>query len=175
MAVVTNVYAIIGIDPGEFNGIAFILVEKGECHFFTKSFWNTIDFLEVKQIEAMVEDKVLQVIIEDPNIIAGLFARYFHKLKETKGVVGAVSYVTKIAQNVGMNKQSAKLLMAYLEKKGIPYEAIIPEKKKKIIADNFFLFTGIQGISQHCRDAFMLLLRKGLVNTGKLKYFKNPK
>ena len=62
-----------------------------------------------------------------------------------------------MAQNVGMNKKEADLLIKYCKKENIPYKAVKPTKSK-VDAKYFKTLTKFQGsTNQHQRDAAMLV------------------
>lgn len=140
----------IGIDPGVKTGFAVREIRlKTWVILLTLTFWETIDTLTALQEEYQIR----KVVIEDPNQNKPVFSK--------KGVsIDEVLKREKIAQNVGMNKRDAQLLITYCEKQGLPIIASSPTKKSltKLSHEQFQRITGIsKRCSGHVRDAVMLI------------------
>lgn len=148
---------IIGIDPGENTGFALY---NNKCKSFdivkTMTFWETIG--KIKYYAEICNEwnfrestyyKSLLVLIEDPGINKPIFYSKYGNKKFRE--------YTRISQNVGMNKEQAKLLIEYCKRNNIPYEAIKPDTKK-MTSKEIKHFTGYEGkTSQHSRDAIKLI------------------
>lgn len=107
------------------------------------TFWDCIEYLRVQG-----NPRTCKVIIEDPGLNKPVF------LKRGANTHGAMQ---RVAQNVGMNKAYAKLIIEYCDKYGIPYLAVKPTTKKWD-DDMFRKVTGIKKkVSQHVRDAVKLV------------------
>lgn len=115
------------------------------------TFWDCIEYLRIHGnplISEVFTKPDVKVIIEDPGLNKPVF------LKRGANTQGAMQ---RVAQNVGMNKAYAKLIIEYCEKYGIPYLAVKPTTKKWD-DDMFRKVTGIKKkVSQHVRDAVKLV------------------
>lgn len=136
----------VGIDPGKNTGVAvwdckeekFLLLE-------TMSFWTTFTTVTV---DLWPKHEKLLAIVEDPRGNNPVFNRG-HKGKRN----------LKIAQNVGMNKKEAGLLIEGFRRSGIPTRGVVP-KQSKINAAQFKQMTGYQGrTNEHKRDAGRLVYK----------------
>lgn len=135
----------IGIDVGKYTGIALWNVKKQRLEEFkTVSFWECIDYI----ILTVAEKKGLRILVEDPNLNKPIFIK--------KSVAGYQSYL-KIAQNVGMNKRDAQLILEFCTINLIDAVGIKPVTTKWTAA-MFIQITGIEKrTSQHVRDAVKLV------------------
>lgn len=136
----------VGIDPGVDTGYVEYSKATNSMHVLkTCSFWKTVQALT--QLQNMGTS--FAVIIEDPGL--NKFMYYQDKR--------ASNFATfqKTAQNVGMNKAYARLLIEFLEDFNIPYFPVKPVTKKW----NNAYFKKITGYtfktSQHVRDAVKLV------------------
>lgn len=138
----------IGIDPGNYNGIAIYSTRTKDLMLDTLDFWETIgEIIGLKKHCLMMNDE-LKVVIECPQLNKGVFIS-----KRT----GNQNINMKMAEYVGMNKQTAILLCSFLKNKNIDFIEIRPTKTKKTSIE-FKEITGIARSSQHERDAAMLLI-----------------
>lgn len=136
---------IIGIDPGKHTGFAVWSRKMQSLNLGMFDFWGLIKTLEL--MNNLYQRKMF-VRIEDPNQNP---AMHWNQHK-----AGSINNAANIAQKVGMNKRDAQLIMEFLEKNGIPFEAVKPTKTK-LKADEFKKITGYQGkTNEHNRDAGML-------------------
>lgn len=138
----------IGIDPGNHNGMAVYNTRTKKLFVDTFGFWETIAEIIGLKKHCLANGDELKVIIECPQLNKGVF-----RSKLTK--VGNMDM--KIAESVGMNKQTAIILVDFCKKKHIDFIEIRPTKTKKT-SDEFKAITGISRSSQHERDAAMLLI-----------------
>jgi len=142
----------IGIDPGENNGVAG-WNSRDEILFKTATmkFWDVIELLREyghpKPSEAFMRPDI-KVIIENPGLNKPVF------MKKGANNQGAMQ---RVAQNVGMNKAYAKLIIEYCEKYGIPYIAVKPTTAKW--DQKYFekVTKRKEKVSQHVRDAVKLV------------------
>lgn len=138
----------IGIDPGQHNGFAVYNTRTKQLMIDTLDFWSAIrEIIGLKKHCLMMNDE-LKVIIECPYLNKGVFLS-----KKT----GNNNINMRIAESVGMNKQTAMILVDFCKTKGIDFIEIRPTKTKKN-ATEFKAITGIAKTSQHERDAAMLLI-----------------
>jgi hypothetical protein len=137
-----NYNILIGIDPGQHNGMFLYNKKRAEYYCKTVSFWELI-----RELSERKKDNIL-VYIENPNLNKPYFNRE----------VGFRAS-TKIAQNVGSNKRDSQLIIEYMQINEIPYIEIRPTTSKW--TDNEFKqITGIrERLSQHVRDAAKLIWR----------------
>lgn len=140
----------IGIDPGVNTGFAvYESKSKKILELYTTDFWGctgAINTLFERLGYGMV------VVIEDPNLNKSIHWNQIPDIKKL-GINGQC----KFAQNVGMNKKEADLIIKYLKLKGIPHKAIKPTASKK---DAIYVkrVTGYKGsTNEHTRDAIMLV------------------
>lgn len=140
----------IGIDPGVDTGICIWDADKKVIvDLITLNFWSVIDLVLYYQ---KLKDTVLTVVVEDPNLNKAI---HWNQKKS----VGGLNAATKIAQNVGMNKKEASLILQYLKINDFQYKAIKPTARK-VTASYFKQLTGYEKrTNQHCRDAAMLVIR----------------
>jgi hypothetical protein len=138
-----NYKFIIGIDPGLNTGFAVYQIDRKEIiGTDTLDFWQTIARINLYDKEALI-------VIENPDLNKPMFYNKYGNQNIRK--------YNKIAQNVGMNKKEAILLIQYFERYQIPYKTIKPVTKKWTTAD-VKLYTGQEiKCSQHCRDAIKLI------------------
>lgn len=139
----------IGIDPGVHNGWArWDSRNMSLKEYRDMDFWTLIEELRASHAIRILPRMEFTVIIEDPGLNKPVFP------KKGAQKFGAVQ---RVAQNVGMNKAYARLIIEYCEKYGIAYEAVKPSTKKWDAA-MFRAVTGIKGrVSQHVRDAVKLV------------------
>lgn len=158
---------VIGIDPGENNGV-FYSVNGRLVKCETLDFYSLI--MRLDEIKGFSEYNKKKIYIEDPNINKPVFLPTKMKQdifkRKTNCLDGkpfkeqdlALRIAMRKAQNVGMNKQLAKLLIEFCKKKGFIVEMIRPGNKK-LSADEFRRLSGFKGsTNQHVRDAGMLIL-----------------
>lgn len=159
---------VIGIDPGQQTGVAYALNGVIKAH-------DTLDFYAC--IQKMFEirgykseyDKII-VFMEDPNLNkptflpkdmkADIFRRPSPCLdgKPLESQDSSLRIAMRKAQNVGMNKKEASLMMTFLQKMGFEVRTIRPQSKK-LSADEVQRLTGYtKSTNQHTRDAIMLIL-----------------
>lgn len=150
----------IGIDPGVHTGIAIWNKAKGTLeNMFTGDFWDVLELLGQFKVKnpspfhvssAVKLNLEAKVIIEDPGLNKPVFVK--------KGA-NSHAAIQKVAQNVGMNKAYAKLIIEFCVKYGIKYEAVRPTTAKW--DDNYFKkITRMDKnlrVSQHVRDAVKLV------------------
>ncbi len=139
----------IGIDPGVSTGVC---VYDAQTRLITRlqtlSFWPLIDFIATWHKQ---EGERLTVIVEDPNLNP---AMHWNQKKDVKGFNAA----TKVAQNVGMNKKEAELIIEFLKRNKINCKAIKPTARK-VKEDYFKQLSGYgRQTNQHERDAAMLVI-----------------
>lgn len=136
----------IGIDPGVQTGIAIWIHSRQRfLELKTSSFWPTYKL--VIKYKRKHKDKLL-VTIEDPGLIPPIFPR--------RGM--SKMQMQKIAQNVGMNKAHAALMIQGLMKAGVQVQTVKPITKKWTDA-MFRMITGVdKRVSQHVRDAAKLVV-----------------
>jgi hypothetical protein len=146
-----NAEFIVGIDPGKYTGMAiwdreqekFIVLE-------TITFWEVIGVFREWGNRGML--KALYVRIEDPNLNKPIF---WDGKKSLKGRATE----DRVTQSVGMNKRDAQLLMEFMDREGIAYEAVQPTTKK-LTAEEFMRLTGYKGkTNEHNRDAGKMVFR----------------
>lgn len=132
---------ILGIDPGSSNG--FICYDKSANYRFPV----TADFFKLlKIVDGFQFDKRL-ILIENPNLNKPTFKRPNQNNFQ----------MLKIAQNVGMNKAYATLIIEYCKLNNIAYKEVRPVTKKWTQKE-FQERTGIEKrTSQHVRDAAKLI------------------
>jgi hypothetical protein len=137
----------IGIDPPA--GIAVWCSEKKKFHqIATTDFWGVVDL-----VDSLAAAGPTMVIIEDPGKNKPIFYK--------PGVSNAKA-ASRIAQNVGANKQTARALIEFLKKKNIPYKAVAPLKgflkTWKNNREQFEQMTNFKSeTSEHGRDAAALV------------------
>lgn len=151
---------LIGIDPGRETGVcAYDRRNKKIMHMESMPFWDAIDFIasfhyhgtglpqsikESDQITLQDDYKSYEVVIEDPGLNTFLHSKFYRN---------AIKVQTKIAQNVGMNKEDAYLIIEYMKRKRIKYRQIRPSSVKWTAAD-FKKITRWEGkLNQHMIDA----------------------
>lgn len=129
---------IIGIDPGARTGIACYLPSEDRLLYArTTTFWDAYD--EVTQHGT----REVVVVVEDPAQIRPVFEHDTRDERQRE----------KIAQNVGINKAHATLLVEGLERLGYTVRRRRPGGKKWN-AKFFRRITGYPGrTSEHARDA----------------------
>ena len=131
----------IGIDPGQNTGIA--LWNGKEIQFMkSMSFWDAIDLLD-HYAETIPE---ATIVIENPGLNKPVFHRKVGKKQ-----------LQRIAQNVGMNKRDASLLIEYCKMKGFNIREVKPTTEKWDRKD-LKMYTGItKRTNEHVRDAVKLV------------------
>ena len=145
----------IGIDPGVKTGIAIWRTSPPALlDVATADFFGTCRMLS-KVIDPTRKTNVT-VVIEDPNLIEGVYrqrvaavikSRQFHQMQT----------LLKIAQNVGMNKRDAQLLIQYCESLGFRVIKVKPTNTKRTAKEFKQLTKYSVTTSQHARDAAMLV------------------
>lgn len=132
---------IVGIDPGVNTG--FAVYKDGQLELHTLTFWGA-----TSRLLAEPPDKVY---LEDPNLISPTFLRNVSK----RGLL-------KIAQNVGMNKRDAQLMLEFCRDVIEVDVELVKPTTKKWGRHIFQRVTGItKPVSQHARDAAKLLIVYG--------------
>lgn len=138
----------IGIDPGKTTGVAIWdgkKIVKESCPFFGA--------LEIIDTWCQFNEENVEVVIEDPNLNRPTFNRYQGKRMDTKTILS----MQKIAQNVGMNKRDAQLIIDYCQRRYVPYRIVKPTTTKWD-AKMLETLTGItERTNQHVRDAIKLV------------------
>lgn len=152
---------VVGIDPGLNNGIAiYRRVDKGfELKLYKEDFWNTVESIKKIADQAKQHSYQLTFLIECPQHNKPVFLR---TLKGSK----SGNMDMKIAQDIGMNKKVAILLVEYLKRLNLRHCEITPTKSK-MKSGGFEKLTGIKKSNEHCRDAAMLIIDNGYT------HFKN--
>lgn len=117
------------------------------------TFWQTIRHINFYKEECIKKKISLKIFVEDPNQIKAMYANRFQK---------DLLPLLMNAQNVGMNKQIATHIIDYCKLVGIPVEALKPFKGGKVKGPAFEEQTGIK-TNQHCRDSYMILVRKNVI------------
>lgn len=135
----------VGIDPGTSTGVAtWDCSARRFIKLDTMDFWSCFVYVTVNLKGR--HDKIL-VVAEDPGLNKPVFPRG----------TSSQAVRSKIAQNVGMNKKEADLLIEGIRKCGVPVRTIRPNKSK-LNADQFKQMTGYQGrTNEHKRDAGRLV------------------
>ncbi len=133
----------LGIDPGTHTGFSVWNSSRQKImQMSTLTFFSTLK--ELDKYKEFYYD--VKVIIEDPNQNRPVFNRGL-----------SMPMNLKVAQNVGMNKRDAQLLIEYCNLIGLKVLTIRPTRGKH----NMKSFTQITGwsqrCSQHARDAAMLI------------------
>lgn len=139
---------IIGIDPGKHTGLAMYETGISKITYTdTTDFWGLIDFIDERNSIYPISDTIY--IIEDPGLNKPIFySRYGNKTTRA---------YTRIAQNVGMNKEEAKLIIEYMERNRIHHKVIQPVTRKWTEKE-LKQYTGFnEKVSQHVRDAIKLI------------------
>lgn len=135
---------VVGLDPGEHTGLA--VYDESQRRLVvctTTTFWGAVAVLVAAQrFDAAV-------VLEDPEGNRPTFAHGAASARQRE----------KISQNVGMNKQHARLLAAACDLLGLPCLRLVPTKgsQTKTRPEAFAALTGYAGrTSSHARDAGML-------------------
>ena len=136
----------IGIDPGKTTGMALWVPGDKLLRLHSGSFWEI--YYDVLQYDK----ECTVIVVEDPNKNRPVFPRHGASKKE----------IIKIAQNVGMNKRDAQLLIEGFRLEGYTVVQVKPRGSKysrgKMDAKQFSAMTGYKGSSnQHNRDAALLV------------------
>jgi len=150
---------LIAIDPGRENGICIWNPLEMDIKMKTCDFWDTIrELTNILKFCRSFSHKMI-VVIEDVTQNKPVF-QILWPPKDVK--IDRVSYVGKIAQNVGMNKRTCELIIQFCKNYSIEVKRIVPGKKnQKIRGRDFHRLTGIERSNEHTRDAVMLLIRNG--------------
>lgn len=146
----TDYKRVIFIDAGEHNGVCQYYTKENICYLQEFNFWELIDMLKSCLYE---NQKPTLIVIEDTTQISPVYERYDVKNKSIFG---------NIAQKVGANKQTCKLIISFCEIWHLFFDIdkVKPTKNAKISAEKLSEITGYKGRSnEHNRDAFMLLYR----------------
>lgn len=145
---------IIGVDPGESNGVAIYSADKG-LRLYTFKFWELIKFIDSQVIPAWKQHMKYapKFIIENPVLNNFSYAR------NTRGK--SVQEQLKIARNVGMNQGDAKRIIEYVTAHGMAMEDVKPTPNAaKWTSDYFNRLTRQQmRCNQHERDAARIISR----------------
>lgn len=134
----------IGIDPPA--GLA--IWDRSKQRFLsieTTDFWGIIDRLD----SLIGSGTKIKVFIEAPQE---------NKPVWMKGGVNNLAIFSKVCQNVGENKGSAKLIIEWCKRRGVDHVALRPTKRSatKLSVDRFQQITGWKKrTSEHGRDAAM--------------------
>lgn len=137
---------LIGIDPGESNGIADWRPDPKELRLYTKTFWDTYEFVT----ENYDPDQTV-IYMENPGKNNPVFEKKNPKKKLSRRAFG------RKAQNVGMNKQDANRLIQGFRRAGFVVMEIRPASKKWT-AKEFTAYTGMDiTTNEHTRDAAKLV------------------
>jgi hypothetical protein len=138
----------IGIDPGQRNGFAV---------------WDSLE-QEFKRIKTFKFHQVLKELYfyhQNFNCEVVLEATYLNKpVWHTSANKGKAA---RMARNVGMNQQTARLIADYCKEEGIPLIESKPGRNShtKLTQEAFELITGCKiKVSQHARDASLLVFKK---------------
>ena len=154
----------IGIDPGSTTGFVQIDTKRKTRIMKGLDFWKCIFAINTAKHDCIKNKEDLKVFIEDPNLIkVNVYARM-----TTKGF--SPNEMNRIAENVGRNRREATLLIDYCKVCGIPVEGVKPYKKGKVNGAAFEEVTGIK-TNQHCRDAYMILVRKNIIPFNKKCFY----
>ena len=138
----------LGIDPGQFTGLALWHPGTRKLDLFTTDFWGAIDFLYEQKAFCERDEIHLKVVLEDPNLNKPVFAK--------KGVANNAA-LSKIAQNVGQNKRDSQLIAEFLRHEGIETKLVKPTTSKWS-KEEFEKITGYtERCSAHARDAAKLV------------------
>lgn len=145
----------IAIDPGVNNGFVVIDTLHKTNYIKSLSFWQCIKAINKYKQIALGDLTEIKCYIEDPNYNRPVFPKKGAKKEQ-------ILHYMKIAQNVGENKRIATLLIEYCKILTIPVEATKPHPQGKVRGEYFEEVTGIK-TNQHCRDAYMILIRKNII------------
>lgn len=134
---------IVGVDPGRKTGIAvYDETARKLVACKTLDWWDAIDYL----MDAGNDYLRIQFIVEDPSQNKPTF---------TRGLPDAMR--DRVSQNVGANKEMARLMIERLRLAGHKTSAVRPSRSKW--NDEAFRshFTYSGRVSQHARDAARLI------------------
>lgn len=161
----------IGIDPGSITGFVQIDTKRKTRIMKGLDFWKCIFAINTAKHDCIKNKEDLKIFIEDPNYNKPVFPSKITKMKViNQDVLNEIRVYGTMAQRVGMNKQEATLLIKYCMTTGIPVEGVKPFAKGKVKGDAFEEVTGIK-TNQHCRDAYMILVRKNIIPFNKQQFF----
>lgn len=148
---------LIGVDPGKKTGMAFWnpKLSKGDpCRLILKTFgfWDAYEYLTGRY-----PPEEVAIFIEDPGRNKPTFGR-----KDMKKAV-----LDRKSQNVGSNKEQARLLIEGFRRKGYVVFAIRPGSAKWSRKQlKLYSGSGYDGPSnQHERDSARLVVGRATVNT----------
>lgn len=146
----SEIIVYIGIDPGVCTGIAiWSTLTQSFSDIKTTDFWEAIRIIEA--VIGLFSIHSVKVRIEDPGINKPIF------WKQRKHITKLQTAV-RMAQNVGMNKKEADLMIKYFERNKIQYEAVRPSEKKWT-KEYFLLASQWKGsVSKHGIDAARLVI-----------------
>lgn len=141
----------IGIDPGVHTGVCVYDSKKKEIILLeTHTFWSAIELIKNYYEEFGFG---ILVFIEDPSKNKAMHHNQHKEITREK-----LNLSMKIAQDVGMNKREATLIIDYLKLNNIPHKAVKPTSTK-VDAQYFKMITGYSGsTNEHKRDAGMLVI-----------------
>lgn len=154
----------IAIDPGVTNGFVMVDTMKKERFMKGLTFWKTIERINFykERCRKGKDTSDIKIFVEDPNFNKPLFPKKYDK--------DHVAQALRMAQNVGMNKQLATCILDYCKVLAVPVQALEPHQGGKIDGPAFEQQTGIV-TNQHCRDAYMILVRKNVIPFNKAQFF----
>jgi hypothetical protein len=141
----------IGIDPGIHNGLAVKYSNSNLYLTYTLTFWELID-----KVDRIINQKnKAKIFIENPNLNPPLFF-------DQKNLRGRSNqYISKVAQNVGMNKAIARMIIErYKDNPNCTVTEIKPSKSSgtKLPLAKVERYVKMNGSkSEHARDAVMLI------------------
>jgi predicted RNase H-like nuclease (RuvC/YqgF family) len=138
---------VIGIDPGQNTGLA-VWDSHRKCIVDAKSldFWRATDeILRIHTVHSTMQR--VKVVIENPNENRPVFAK--------KGADG-VNQKLRVAQNVGMNKRDAQLIVEFCQHNKIEYVTVKPTSSKWDAQTCKALTKWDKTTNQHVRDAIKL-------------------
>ncbi len=136
---------LLGIEPGKHTGIAKWLTETKDLEVYTKSFWDTYEF-----VTSDFDPGNTVIYAENPGKNKPVFENKGKK-KLSRKAFG------RKAQNVGMNKQDAFRLIQGFQRKGFVVFQIRPASRKWT-SNEFRDNTGLDiRTNEHQRDAAKLV------------------
>jgi hypothetical protein len=156
----------IGIDPGKNTGFAVWDCAAQEfIEIMTYDFWSAYNEGIGWWARARMDGRKMLIRVEDPRGHSTIYNRNRGK--------GGSRVQAKIAQNVGMNKQQAGLLIKGFQRAGIPTQGIVPKSKKW----SHRMFKNLSGWNQqtneHERDAGKLVIGMNVMPDDQYQQLKN--
>ena len=150
---------VIGIDPGVHTGFAiYSKISKSIITHFEGTFWDVFYFLELN-IFPQYKVEQIEVVIENPALQKGIFARYTKSIENSKNPRGTEN---AIRNSVGQNTRDAKLWIELFKLKKVKkiHEYKPTKSGQKWSKDFCKQVTGIASNSEHTRDAIRLCFSK---------------